>query len=278
MRRRCLARLVFISLSCLIALPGLAQARSLRIATGELPPYATQSRADQGIALNIVRQALKTAGHEVIYSFMPWGRAQEETKAGLWDGSAYWGRRPDRERDFLLSDNVLTEQWVVLYRAGLKLDWQVPTDLAPYTFAAIRTYTYTPEFIARFNDGTLKVDWTPDDLAGLRKLAAGRVDAMLLERNVACHLIDTQLTPAEGKTIRAHPRLITNQFTTHLMLPRQLPGSVALLADFNRGLAALHASGDYQRLLGDVPCQAGLAQPVMITPVPAALRQAPRRG
>jgi polar amino acid transport system substrate-binding protein len=238
-----------------------AHAETWRIATGELPPYATEARPDHGMALHIVSEALRTQGVEVEYTFMPWGRTLEETRAGKWDATAHWGHKPEHEKSFLLSDNVLTEVWVVLYRATLALDWKQPEDLAPYTFGAIRTYTYTPEFHALFASGKIKVDWSPDDLAMLHKLAAGRVDAIILDRNVACYLIDTRLTGAEARTIRAHPKLITENFTTHVMLPKALPQSAARLEVMNKGLAALRASGEYRRLLETGDCKAGLAAP-----------------
>lgn len=237
------------------------RAETLRLATGELPPYATEGRSDQGMALRIVREAFRSQGHEVMYTFLPWGRALEETRAGKWDGTAYWGHKPEHEQSFLLSDNVLTEQWVVLHRAALAVDWKQPEDLAAYTFGAVRTYTYTPEFHALFASGRLRVDWTPDDIALLQKLAAGRVDVVLLDRNVACTLIDQHLTGAQARTIRAHPRLITENFTTHLMLPKALPQSAARLEAMNKGLAQLRASGEYRRLLEPPECKAGLAVP-----------------
>jgi polar amino acid transport system substrate-binding protein len=238
-----------------------AKAETWRLATGELPPYATEARADDGMALHIVREALRTQGVEVQYTFMPWGRSLEETRAGKWDATAHWGHRPEHEKSFLLSDNVLTEVWVVLYRAGLGLDWKQPEDLSPYTFGAIRTYTYTPEFHALFASGRIKVDWSPDDVSMLHKLAAGRIDAIILDRNVACYLIDTHLSSAEAQAIRAHPKLITENFTTHVMLPKALPQSAARLEVVNRGLAALRASGEYRRLVETADCKASLAAP-----------------
>jgi polar amino acid transport system substrate-binding protein len=245
--------------SCVQWSPCLAEV--MRLATGELPPYATEARGDQGVALRIVREAFRSQGHEVAYTFMPWGRALEEARAGKWDGTAYWGHKPEHEQSFLLSDNVLTEQWVVLHRAALKVDWKKPADLAPYTFGAIKTYTYTPEFHALFASGKLKVDWSPDDIATLRKLAAGRVDVVLLDRHVACYLIDQHLTAGEAQTIRAHPKLMTENFSTHLMLPKTLPQSASRLEAFNKGLATLKASGEYRRLLESTECAAGLAMP-----------------
>ena len=260
MRHRNLAAIV--GLALVVTAP-VCRAELLRFATGELPPYATEARWDQGVALRIVREALRTQGHEVVYSFLPWGRALEETRAGKWDGTAYWGHKPEHEKSFLLSDNVLTEQWVVLYRAPLAVDWKEPEDLSPFTFGAIKTYTYTPEFHALFNSGKLKVDWSPDDLSILHKMASGRVDVALLDRNVACFLIDQHLTGAEARTIRAHTRLMTDNFTTHLLLPKVLPQSQARLEAMNKGLAALRASGEYQRLLEFTECKVGLAVPNM---------------
>ncbi|WP_173122981.1 transporter substrate-binding domain-containing protein [Pseudaquabacterium terrae] len=241
-----------------VALP--AAAERLRIATGELPPYATASRPDQGIALAVIRAAFERVGVEVAYTFLPWGRAQEEARTGRYHGTAHWGRRPDREQDFLLSDNVLTEQWVLLHRAGVALDWQRLDALAPLRIGGVRTYTYTPEFHALAASGALRVDWVPDDLSLLRMLVAGRVDVVPLDRNVACYLLEQHFKPEDWPRIAANPKLITEVFTTHLMLSKRLPDSAARMQRFNRGLAQLRSSGQYQRLVGSIECRAGLAK------------------
>ena len=236
-----------------------AQADTLRIATGELPPYATQTRPDQGMALAIVRRSFELVGHKVEYHFLPWTRAQSETKAGLWDASAHWGASEQRRRDFLLSDNILTEQWLLVHRRAIKLDWQQLSDLKPYTLGYVRDYTYTPEFWALLQKGELRGDNTPDDLIGLRKLLLGRIDVLPAERNVACDLLHRNFTPAEAAQLAAHPRLLTDSFTTHLILSPQVPRSALLLADFNRGLKKLQESGEHARLLKSVQCPPGWA-------------------
>lgn len=237
-----------------------AHAEKLRIATGELPPYSTATRPDQGIALAVVRAAFEREGIEVEYVFLPWNRAQEEARSGKFDGTAAWGRRPDRERDFLLSDNVLTEQWVLLHRSDLALDWQKLDALGAYRIGAIRNYTYTPEFHALAAAGALKVDWVPDDMALLRMLIAGRVDIVPLDRNVACQLLEQHFRPEDWPRIAAHPRLITETFTSHLMLSKLRPDSAERMQRFNRGLAQLRSSGQYQKLVGGIECRAGLAK------------------
>jgi len=229
-------------------------AATVRIATGELPPYATAEANDSGTALQIVRRAFALAGHEVRYQFMPWQRAQNETRAGLWDASAYWGANEERQRDFLLSNNVMSEQWVFVHRRDKALTWRKLGDLKPYTLGVIKGYTYTPEFWNLARKGELKTDGTPDDLAGLRKLLLGRLDAMPMERGTACYLLLSHFSPEEARQFDYHPRLLTDSFTTHVIFPKDKPASARLLEDFNRGLKQLQASGEYQRLLRSVAC------------------------
>jgi polar amino acid transport system substrate-binding protein len=54
---------------------GTAHGDTVRLATGELPPYATEQRPDQGIALDIVRKAFAISGVTVHYTFKPWMRS-----------------------------------------------------------------------------------------------------------------------------------------------------------------------------------------------------------
>lgn len=252
--RRRLAALSVVGLALSGWVGTTAQAAALRIATGEWPPYATQSRSDQGIALDIVRRAFALSGHTVEYHFLPWTRAQHDTKTGLYDASAYWGASAERRRDFLLSDNVLTERWLLVYRRELALDWRNLADLAPYRVGVIRDYTYTPEFWSLVEQGKIQADSTPNDLTGLRKMLLKRIDVMPMELNVACDLLARFFTIEESTRFVAHPRPLTEAFSTHVILPRQLARSAVLLEDFNAGLKRLRESGEYAKRLKSVSC------------------------
>lgn len=256
--------LLFLAIAILLgSLASAGHAENLRLVTGELPPYATRERPDDGIALNIVRQAFARSGYQVRYEFRPWQRALEEARAGLWDGTANWGKNPERDHGFLVSDNVITEQWVFIHRADRKFDWKTLADVAGLRIGAIRNYTYTPEFWAMQEQGKLQVDWAADDIINLRKLIAGRIDLVPLDRNVACYLLDTHFTPQQTRLLRAHPRLLTPNFTTHLMLSQNLPASAERMQAFNRGLRALRQSGEYRRLTSSPTCTAKLDAPGM---------------
>ncbi len=226
----------------------------LKIATGELPPYATTNRPDQGIALNIVRQAFELAGFRVEFNFLPWSRALAESRLGKWDGTAYWGHKPEHDADFILSDNVITEQWVFVSRAELNFKWKDLADLRPYRIALIPDYTYTPEIRAMAQRGEFKSNQFPNDLTVLRMLLLKRADVAPMERNVACDLLSRHFSPAQAARLSADPKLMTESFTTHLMMSRILPASAARIAAFNLGLKKLKSSGEYDKILGQVSC------------------------
>jgi polar amino acid transport system substrate-binding protein len=235
--------------TALACMSGAATAQVLRVATGELPPYATQERPDQGIALDIVRRAFEMEGVELSYTFKPWTRTLEESRAGVWDATAYWGRNPARDKGFLISDNVLTEQWVLVYRQSAfpdrPFDWKSLGDLKGLRIGIVQSYTYTPEFWALQKSGALDARTATDDLANLRLLVGGRLDVVPMERNVACYLMQTHFTEREVQDLRAHPRLFAPNFTTHVMFSDKLPESAARLDTFNRGLRALKRSPVY---------------------------------
>lgn len=247
---------VFGPVSYVLAQEGAAKPL-LKIATGELSPYATASRADHGIALAIVRRAFELSGYQVQYTFLPWSRALAETRLGKWDGTAYWGHKPEHDASFFLSDNVLTEQWLFVHRKAIKFDWQTLADLRPYRIAMIQDYTYTPEIWVMANAGQLKVDRQKDDMTVLKMLTLGRVDIAPMERNVACDLLARHFPAADSAKLVAHPKLMTDTFTTHVMLPRSLETSSGRIADFNKGLKQLRASGEYAKLLAQVSCPGG---------------------
>lgn len=239
-----------------------AGAETLRIATGELPPYASAARPDQGLSLNIVRQAFAKAGVQVEYVFLPWSRAHVEARDGKWDATAAWGRNAERDKGFLISDNVLTEQWMVLYRSDRSFSWNTLQDLKGLRIGTVADYTYTPDFWRMVKDGTLQSDVAPDDVSNLHKLLAGRVDVVPLDRNVACDLLGAKFTGEQAHRVRAHPKLFVPDFTTHVMMSEKLPESARRMEAFNRGLKALRQSGEYARILQQLPCSANLAQPV----------------
>lgn len=81
-----------------------------------------------------------------------------------------------------------------------------------------------------------------------------RVDVAPMERNVTCDLLNRHFSVTDAAQLSARPKLMTESFTTHTMMARALPESVARIASFNLGLKKLRASGEYAKLFAQVRC------------------------
>jgi polar amino acid transport system substrate-binding protein len=195
-----------------------------------------------------VRRAFELAGRQVEFQFPLWPRALAETRDGRWDAGAHWGVTPERRRDFLLSDNLYTEHWLLLHRRAMALGWRSIDDLRTYRLGLVSEYTCTPELWRAARAGLLQYEQPRNDVAGLRMLLLGRIDVLPLDRNVACDTLAREFTQAEAQVLGAHPRPLNDHFTTHVLFPPLRADSEALRAAFNRGLAQLRASGEHQRM------------------------------
>lgn len=245
------------ALALAASLPVLAQTHTLKIATGELPPYMTAARADQGISLSVVRRAFELAGYQVEFTFLPWSRALAETRLGKWDATAAWGNNPERNPPFFVSDNVVTEKWVFVYRNAVKFSWNHLADLKPYRVGLVQDYTYTPEIWSMASAGDFKSDKLANDVAAIKMLLLDRLDVAPMERNVACDVLQKNFTDADAAKLSVDPKQMIDTFTSHVLLPRSLPDSATRAADFNAGLKKLKASPEYAKLLSQVKCPSG---------------------
>ena len=125
-----LTRRAGLSLLAMPVLPRAATARpsnTVRIATGDYPPYTDARQPDGGMVTARLRAALAHQGLEARFEFLPWARAKEETRVGHFDASSYWWIDDDLRRDFLLSRPVVSNalRWLRLRSppCGLATGW-----------------------------------------------------------------------------------------------------------------------------------------------------------
>jgi polar amino acid transport system substrate-binding protein len=240
-----------------------ASDKVVRVATGEWPPYSTASRKDGGLTINVLRRALALSGYRMELSFMPWSRALHETAKGHFDITAHWGETQQRHATFFLSDNLVTERWVLVHRRDSGFDWQGPQDLQRFTLGLVPDYSYTSELWSAVGAGRQKREAPADDITALKMLLTARIDAVPMATEVACELAQTQLPDQDQQRLAIHHKALIERFTTHALLPRSSARSESLHRDINRGLKQLRASGEMDKLLKHtVKCPAGwLLQP-----------------
>jgi polar amino acid transport system substrate-binding protein len=119
--------------SSLILTTTLIQAEeSVRITSGEWPPFLSEQLEHYGVGARIVTEAFKAANYNIEYGFFPWSKSIELARAGIWQGSAIWTFNKERANFFYFSDPLFESDEGFFHLKSKKFDWSKWKDLKPY--------------------------------------------------------------------------------------------------------------------------------------------------
>ncbi|MFP5441105.1 MAG: substrate-binding periplasmic protein [Gammaproteobacteria bacterium] len=219
------------------------QEQVVRFATAEWPPYLGEQLPEQGALAVLLSQAFAGEGYRVELQFFPWARTLLLVRdpASGFDGYVVDYFSEQVARDYLLSQPVATSPLVLAERAGNPLGWQTESDLARYRLGLVTGYINTAEIDRRVANGEIRVEFVSDDLGNLRILAAGRIDAAVIDSRVLAWLgrEDRQLREG-GEILRVAGGRVLEEKALYACFRRGDRGE-QLRAALNRGLKKVDA-------------------------------------
>lgn len=173
-----MTRLLFI---LLLLGSSLARAEEFTLATLEWPPYTCESCWEQGASIAVLKKVIQDAGHTVRFIFYPWPRCVKEAEKGKVEGC--WPVWPsDIAGTKLVSSTVLFYSPLgVAERIDHPLKIRTLKDLKNVRLGVVQDYGYTPEYLSLLHKGVLKPQIVRTDIQNIEKLAAGRIDATLID-------------------------------------------------------------------------------------------------
>lgn len=245
MRRALLVLLLLFSL-----LPVEAVAQPISLTLNEYPPYIGARIPYQGILSRLVREAFALEGVEITLVEVPNDRSIAGPMAGLYDGTFGWAYTPERAEKLLYSDALLTFHMVFFQHKARVINWQSMEDLAPYMIGITKGNFVSSDFSRLQQEGKLQVDEGPDDASGMRKLLLQRIDLFPMEEEAGQLLLARLFQPSQQRQIVVNSHTIW-EVPVHLLIYRGHPQAADLISRFNRGLAKLKQSGQYDRLIRD---------------------------
>lgn len=236
-----------------VAEPVLETLQPLSVSAGEWPPFLGEKLPGQGSAALLISDLFAQAGYRVSFHFLPWARAYHDTAAGRYDATAIWMFAAPRLNDYLYSDAVLEEQFVLFHLKKQPLVWQTLADLKNLQLGGGLGYSYGPAFDQALANGELTVTRVNTTEQNFRRLIAGRIDAFAEEIQVGYHVL--QSLPADvAEQITHHPTpLLRNQ--SFLLFPKQTAASEKLKTAFNQQLAIMKKSGRYPQFFQPPPAE-----------------------
>lgn len=234
---------------CLLAGVGLGPhaatgAEIIRLASLEWPPYTGAELPDGGESTATLKAAFAAAGYQLEVDFLPWERALALAKV---PNSGYAGYFPEYFSDavsesFLFSVTIGYGPLGLAERRNQPLQWQQPADLQRYRIGTVQGYVNTQAFDQAVADGLQPVETAGSDSQNLKKLAAGRIDAAIIDPHVMRHLLHHDASLANIKHLLAfNPRLLENKAL--YVCFRKSPDAARLADALAEGLARIRLRG-----------------------------------
>lgn len=158
-------------------------------------PYQYQDGDNiTGLDNDLVKAIFKQADCQINFVKRPWARALKEIEAGSIDLASGASMNDERQQYGHFSIPYRDETMVLMIRKGdaSKYDLRKITDIASIKFelGVVRDYYYGEDHKAGLEDPVYKkkVSEVKDDTANLKKLAAKRIDGILIDKYVGPYL------------------------------------------------------------------------------------------
>lgn len=209
----------------------------LVLASLDLPPFVSDELPFGGAINEIVGRAFATGnGRPVRTDLLPWKRAIAYAGTGMNRSVGFFPATGCHyEAGFLQSDVIGTSTLAVAERSTNDVSWEKPEDLCQYQVGTVVGYANTDEFDELVEQGLVTTVSAHDDKGNLLKLAEGKTDIALIDRQVFNYLMSTDPDLVRyRRTIRLDEKIM-GQRSLHLCLRDDVNGR-KLMTSFNAGL------------------------------------------
>lgn len=224
-----------------------AHATSVRLVTGDdYAPLTTQSLAGSGALSQIVQAAFARSGMASTLAWQPWKRGYLMTLRGEYDATFPYIRGDQREQDFLYSESLYLSEQHLFSRATDAFELEQVQQASGLRLCHPLGW-HLPGFVQAMVEKGVLVRHSPPGLNECAQLLLlGRDDFFLADLQLGRYALES--TAAARQRFHISRSVLSHQ-TMHLIVPRNHPGGIKLIEQFNKGLAALRASGDYDQLI-----------------------------
>ena len=241
--------LVLIMLLILCSGVGSAEERPVIFATGEWPPFSSESLPDYGRAAALVSAICRVVGIVPTYKFYPWKRAELHVAHGEIFAAFPYAISEKRKESYDFSEPLFHGINMFLYydqnpRTRSAITYESTEDLQEYRIGVI-----SGSFLsAAFKDANLKYESTTSIDQSIHKLVAGRLDFCVDDLVVLRDAVQ-RLYPDKADNFKFLPKPFGKKTPTGLLVSRTYPHAQELLDTFNRGLAIIKKNGEYDRII-----------------------------
>lgn len=245
---RMILAIQIVALLLMVSLPHSSFAgEKITLATLNWEPFFGESLQGEGVFSSIVRTAFHRAGYELEVQFTPWKRALETAKNGGFSGllGAYHNR--EREEYFFYTDPIMQSEEVFVEKRGSDISFAELDELKQYSIGTIRGFSFSPELIRQ----GFQIEEASTDLPNIRKLLAGRVNLIIIEKHRFRYLLNQY---DEFGSLKNAFHILTPSFHVYDLyctISKLRSEGEKVISDFNEALQGMKEDGTYNRILSE---------------------------
>lgn len=238
--------MIFLIFSVLMLTTSYAKAQDISIVANIWPPYVDKALPGNGLAVIIVREAMKRAGYTPKGRLEKWERALEGSEIGAYEVVAAIWKTKAREEKLLYSDPYLKNNIVFVALSDSKIEFNNYSDLYGLLIGVLKDYAYDEKFM---NDPRILKLESNRLTQNLLAVANGNIDLAVADKRLALYELKTFM----GNNRQKFRFLAKPLASRHLYIaaPKNNPDSKTIIANFNKALAAMKKDGSYQKILDE---------------------------
>ena len=226
------------------AIDACAEPPVLRLVADSWPPFSEQWLPNNGLASDLVVQALGRAGYHSQYVETSWARALHGLERGDYDVLVNAWYSQERSRFGHFSAPYLHNRIRLLKRKGYPVSFTRIADLTPHRIAGVRGYAYHHELLEHPDIERVDVN---NFVSALGMLNAERVELVMEDEQVIYHYLGPELNQLEGAFELVDKPLGVNGL--HILVSLQNPQHKEIVRGFEHALEQMKQDGSYQATL-----------------------------
>ncbi|KJZ11917.1 hypothetical protein TW85_16170 [Marinomonas sp. S3726] len=229
-------------------IPSVLMAETLKLTTGEFPPYISSNSKQLGPLSQIVSLSFERSGYQTLIDINPWNRALKMADKGRVDATYAWSIKAERQAAFLYSKPLFIFEQRAFAINEAQLDVSSTADIGSIRLCRPQGYTLQGHSQVLVDSGVASHFSPPDVASCFHMLKANRVDIVVVDKLEGYSYVAQVF--ASSNDIQVLDKVFF-KYSNHLLVSKQHPKAEKLIQDFNLGLDNLIATGEYQSILSN---------------------------
>lgn len=217
------------------------------IATGEYPPWVSESAPHGGFVNHVIVEAFRRQNLTVHFQFLPWKRAYKLAREGKFHATSFWAdnqsTREKHAEHFYKSDAVMNARVVFFYLKKRPMAaWETLNDLKRYRIGSMIGETSTEILLKNGID----VSAMPQADQAFMMILFNRIDIFPLELLTGLETLYFKLGPDRAALFAYHPLPLFETPASLLFSKKHMDGEKMVMI-FNQGLSEMKKDGTFNK-------------------------------